>query len=42
MLMQLEAAYVLRCCGVRRASKESGKAPDVTNVILLRVRAQTP
>ena len=40
MLMQLEAADVLGRRGVGRAPKERGEAPDMTNVVLLRMRSQ--
>ena len=41
MLMQLEAKEVLGCRGIGRAAKERGEVPDVTNVVLLRVRPQS-
>ena len=40
MLMQLEAPDVLGRRGVGRAAKERGEAPDMTDVILLRMRSQ--
>src|SRR5690349_23183146 len=42
MLIQLEAADIVRRRGVGRAAEERGKAPDVTNVVLPRVGAETP
>ena len=40
MLIQLEAADIVRRRGVGRAAEERGEAPDVTNVVLLRVGAE--
>ncbi|ESY64789.1 hypothetical protein X743_30580 [Mesorhizobium sp. LNHC252B00] len=42
MLMQLEAPDVLDRRRVGSADKERGEAPDMTNVVLLRMRSQTP
>ena len=42
MLIELEAADILRRRGVGRAAEKRGKAPDVTNVVLLRVGAEAP
>src|SRR5262245_17168641 len=42
MLLQLEASDILRRRGVGSAPKERGEAPDMTNVILLRMRPQAP
>lgn len=42
MLIQLEAADIVRSRGVGGAAEERGEAPDVANVVLLRVRAQAP
>ena len=42
MLVQLEAPDVLGRRGVGSAPKERGKAPDMTNVVLLRMRSQAP
>ena len=41
-LIQMEAADILRRCGVGRAADKRGEAPDVTNVVLPCVGAKTP
>jgi hypothetical protein len=42
MLMQLEMPYVLDRRGARGTPKKSGEAPDMTNVVMLRMGSQTP
>jgi hypothetical protein len=42
MLVQLETPDVLGRRGIGRAPNERSKAPDMTNVVLLRMRSQTP